>query len=109
MDVYYQNHPFRFEQSFGDPMTGHLLLDPAQRDLLAGLLGAENETWYLDKDGERLPADQLFARSPWSAPTKTGRLKLLCRFINIYDGSVMFNTPEDYPGDTSSWVLAGAT
>ena len=108
MDVYYQNHPFRFEQSPGDPAAGRLLLDHEQRELLTTLLGTEDEAWYLDEDGERLPADQLFALSQWSVPTRDGRLKLLCRFINLQNGSVMFNAPDDYPGDTSSWVRAGA-
>jgi hypothetical protein len=107
MDVYYQNHPFRFEQSRGDSMTGQLLLDQTQRNMLAALLDAQDETWGLDRDGMRLPEDQLFALSPWSVATRAGHLKLLCRFIDISTGSVMFNTPDSYPGDTSSWVLVG--
>lgn len=107
MDVYYQNHRFCFERSRDDSMTGKLLLDQAQRNLLAALLGAQDETWGLDRDGMRLSEDQLFEFSPWSLATRTGHLKLLCRFIDISTGSVIFNTPDSYPGDTSSWVLAG--
>lgn len=49
--------------------------------------------WYLDDDGERLPADRLFALSPWSCPGPVGPVKLLCRFLDLRDGSVRFNTP----------------
>ena len=83
------------------------MLDDRQRERLATLSAVDDESWYLDSDGERLPADQLFARSPWSCPGPAGPVKLLCRFLDHRDGSVRFNTPELYCGDLFRWMRAG--
>ncbi|MEH2370539.1 MULTISPECIES: hypothetical protein [Nostoc] len=96
MQVYYQQHVFSFVLSPGDSFDGHLVLDNRHKQLLAGLLAAEDECWYLDENGERLPSEQLFALSPWSYLTPTGPIKLLCRFLDLRDGRAMFSTSESY-------------
>ena len=108
MEVLYKTHPFRLEATPGNPMAGRLLLDHEQQMLLIALLDAEDESWALDSNGERLPADQLFLLSPWSVLTQNGPCKLLCRFINPQDGAVIFNTAESYPGDTATWARSQA-
>lgn len=107
MDVRYNGHAFGFEPAPGESWSGKLVLSDDQRTRLARLVAAEDECWGLDADGERLPDDVLFARSPWSGPGPTGPVKLLCRFLDLRDGSVRFNTPETYPGDTARWARPG--
>jgi hypothetical protein len=104
VQVHFQQHAFEFEPSPGEGFAGRLLLDEAQRELLASLSAAEDECWYLDDDGERLQADELFSRSPWSCPGAGGPVKLLCRFLDLRDGWVRFNTPDIYPGDLFRWM-----
>ena len=108
MDVYYNSHRFHFEPTPGESSSGRLLLDQDQRARLGKLLEAEDENWGLDSDGRRLAPDKLFALSPWSARTPDGSLKLLCRFVNLKDGVIIFNTQENYPGDTTAWIYDGA-
>jgi len=70
-----------------------------QARLLTSLLASELEDWYLDANGERLPSEQLFALSPWSAATRDGIIKLVCRFIDLKTGEVIFSVPETYGGE----------
>ncbi|MBN9517117.1 hypothetical protein J0H58_01140 [bacterium] len=107
MEVHYQGHGFAFEPSPGEAFAGRLVLDDRRREVLAALSAAEDEGWYLDASGERLPADELFARSPWSCPGPDGPVKLLCRFLDLHDGSVRFNTPALYGGELFRWLRAG--
>lgn len=107
MEVHYREHAFAFEPSSGEAFAGRLVLDDARRELLVALTAAEDECWYLDDGGERLPAEELFARSPWSCPGPDGAVKLLCRFLDLRDGSVRFNTPDLYGGDLFRWLRAG--
>ncbi len=104
MQVHYNEYAFEFEPSPDESFAGRLVLDDRQRALLAELTAAEDECWYLDADGERLADDRLFALSPWSCPGPDGPIKLLCRMLDLRDGSVRFNTSELYPGDVSRWV-----
>lgn len=104
MEVFYQHHPFKFDPLPGDPYAGRLTPDDAARELLARLVDAEDECWYLDAEGERLPSAELFARSPWSCPGPDGPVRLLCRLLDLRDGSVRFNAPEAYPGDLFRWL-----
>lgn len=99
MEVHYGKHVVGFEPSPGELFAGRLVLDEVQRELLAGLIAAEDECWYLDDDGERLPAERLFALSPWSCPGPDCPVKLLCRFLDLRNGSVQFTTPELYGGE----------
>ena len=107
MEVYYREHAFGFEPTPGAEFAGRLVLDDGQRALLAALTAAEDECWYLGDDGERLPADELFARSPWSCPGPACPVKLLCRWLDPRDGSARFNTPELYGGDVFRWMRPG--
>ncbi len=104
MEVHYQGHAFEFQPSPGEELVGRLVLDDNQRELLSALITAQDECWYLDADGERLPAEQLFALSPWSCPGPAGPVKLLCRFLDLRDGNVRFNTPELYGGEWFRWL-----
>ncbi len=104
MNVQYKSHQFSFDASPQDSFHGRLLLTEEQRVLLSSLLAAEDEDWDLDDDGERRPAEELFELSPWSARTPDGPRKLLCRFIDLRNGTVLFSTLESYPGDSSSWA-----
>ncbi len=95
-EVHYQRHVFGFARDAGELFAGRLLLDETQRALLVRLNEGEDEDWYLDEQGWRLPAEQLFARSPWSCRSETGTVKLLCRLLDYNDGRVLFSTPESY-------------
>jgi hypothetical protein len=109
MEVYYRGHAFIFEPSAEFPWKGNLHLDEQSRGLLSHLLESEEDDWCLGSDGERLPAEELFERTPWSATGPQGRVGLLCRFIDHRDGSVLFNTSDTYLGEMHAWVrgLAG--
>jgi hypothetical protein len=105
VEVHYRQHVFNFERFPGESLDGRLLLDDAQRQLLVQLVRSEDDCWYLDDDGERLPAAQLFERSPWSCPGPTGPIKLLCRILDLRDGRALFSTPEVYlEGGLYDWV-----
>jgi hypothetical protein len=105
VEVHYRQHAFNFEQFSGDALDGRLLLDDAQRELLAHLVEAEDECWSLDDAGERLPSVRLFERSPWSCPGPTGPIKLLCRLLDLRNGRALFSTPATYlEGGLYDWV-----
>ena len=104
MEVHYHEHVFEFEPSLGERFAGRLILDDSRRELLAALTAAEDECWCLDDDGERLPADRLFDLTPWSCPGQAGPVKLLCRFLDLRDGSARFNTPDMYGGELFRWM-----
>ena len=107
MEVHYRGHVFCYERLPSESLDGHLLLDDGQRELLAWLVEAEDECWYLDDGGERLPAEQLSPVSPWSYPGPTGPVKLLCRFLDLRNGRAMFSTPETYlEGGLYDWLRA---
>lgn len=91
-----RKHAFEFQPPLSEEFAGRLLLDVRHRELLAALTAAEGDDWYLDGDGERLPTDQLFARSPWSCPGPGNPVKVLCRWLDLRDGSARFSTPESY-------------
>jgi hypothetical protein len=109
VQVYYQEHAFEFEPLPGSAFAGRLVLDDGRRELLAALTAAEDECWYLGDDGERLPEDELFARSPWSCPGAAGPVKLLCRWLDLRDGTARFNTPELYLGEFFRWAALGGS
>lgn len=80
-------------------------LNEGQRAHLKGLLENEPEDWFLDLNGGRLPAEQLFSLSPWSYETSSGiRKKLLNRFINLDTGEAFFSVAETYGGQTFSRI-----
>ncbi len=105
MILHYREHAFRFERFSGESLDRRLLLDSRQTELLTSLIEAEDECWYLDNIGERLPSDMLFARSPWSWHSPRGTVKLLCRILNLSDGRALFSTPESYlEGGLYDWM-----
>jgi hypothetical protein len=104
VDVHYRGHLFEFKPSLGEAYTGNLVLDERQRRLLIKLTDAEDDDWYLNADGERRPAEELFARSPWSTPGPGGPIKLLCRWLDVHNGTVIYNTPDLYGGELFRWV-----
>lgn len=98
MEIYeirYGEHAFAFEPTTRDALEGRLRLEE-RRDLLSRLLEQEDETWYLDDDGQRLPVQELFKLSPWTGHALEGRIKLLCRFIDLRNGRVKFDLPDSY-------------
>jgi hypothetical protein len=109
VQVQYHDHAFGFEPSPGAVFAGRLVLDDGQRALLTALTAAEDECWYLGEDGERLSAEALFARSPWSTPGPAGPVKLLCRWLDLHDGTVRFNTPNLYLGEFFRWAALGGS
>lgn len=98
MEIYYRDHAFIFEPSTQSPWIGRLRLDDQSRTLLAGLIESDDDDWCLDDDGERLPAERLFLSTPWSVTSPHGRMGLICRFIDLRDGSALFNIPDTYLG-----------
>jgi hypothetical protein len=108
MEVFYREHVFTFEPSTESPLKGRLRLDDQSRALLARLIESEEDDWYLDRDGERLPAEKLFLHTPWSLASPKGRVGLLCRFIDYRDGSVLFDALDTYLGEMHAF-LSGRT
>jgi hypothetical protein len=104
MEVYYRDHAFIFEPDAESILKGHLRLDEKSRSALRHLIDSESDDWYLDADGERLPAEELFLRSPWSTNGPEGTVKLLLRFLNVGDGEILFNTPDRYFGEMYDWT-----
>jgi hypothetical protein len=96
VQIFYFQHAFRFEPTPGNALEGRLILDDEQRDLLHRLEAAEPEDWFLDDEGNRLPSEELFERTPWSCQGPSGPIKLLCRFIDYNDGRARFDVPETY-------------
>lgn len=103
MMLYYYDHPIEYEPSVDDPFDGRLILDDVKRELLQRLED-ENDGWYLDDDGERWPAEELFSRSPWRWESPAGTVKLLQRFLNYADGRTWFSTPTTYGGELFRWL-----
>lgn len=99
MEIYYRDHAFIFEASTESPWTGRLHLNDQSRTLLAELIKSEDDNWCLGGDGERLPAEKLFLSTPWSVAFPQGRVGLICRFIDLRDGSALFNAPDTYLGE----------
>jgi hypothetical protein len=99
---------FDFECSNSADLKGRLLLAEAQREWLRAYESRDDEAdspWYLDGSGERLPADELFRRSPWALVGGAGgNMKLLNRILNIDTGEASFNLPEQYGGEWFRWV-----
>jgi hypothetical protein len=96
------------ERAFEARADGHfqvsLVLTAEQKVELRTLIESEVEDWYLDENGERLPAEVLFQRSPWSVATIEGqRVNLLCR-LNIETGEAMFSAPSTYGGEFHDWL-----
>jgi hypothetical protein len=82
-----------------------LLLTREQKVELGNLIESEEEDWYLDENGERLPAEVLFQKSPWSVATGGGQYqKILCRFLNLETGEAMFSVPSMYGGEFHDWL-----
>jgi hypothetical protein len=105
MILKYGDTEFEFDCSAGGSLSGRLRLNGGQRAHLKGLLEREPEDWFLDRNGERLPAEQLFSLSPWSCETPDGtRKKLLSRSVNIDTGEALFSTAETYGGETFSFL-----
>ena len=90
--LYYRDHPFEYEPSAGKLFHGRLVLDD------------EDENWYLNDDGERWPAEELFSRSLWSWRSPSGTLKLLHRLLDYRDGRTWFSTPDTYGGELFRWM-----
>jgi hypothetical protein len=101
----YRNIEFEFECPAHGPLSGRLCLNERHRNLLRSLLESEPEDWYLDANGERLPAEQLFSLSPWSREISSGiSEKLLQRFINLDTGEALFSTSATCGEDTFTFL-----
>ena len=103
MVLYYRDHPFEYEPSGDNLFHGRLVLDDPKRELLRKL-DDQDDGWYLDDDGERLPPDELFSRSPWNWRRPSGTVKLLQRFLDYSDGRTWFSTPDTYGGELFDWL-----
>ena len=102
VQITFEDQVFDFECSGPTDLEGRLLLAEAQRKWLRACEDRDAEAdapWYLDASGERLPADELFKRSPWALMGGTGgNVKLLNRVLNLDTGEASFNLPEQYGG-----------
>lgn len=103
MVLHYQNRPFKYEPSPDDLFVGRLVLDDDERAWLERV-DEENDCWYLDDDGERLPPGELFEASPWSWQSPSGVVKLMQRFFDYKTGDTRFDTPDAYFGELYDWV-----
>ncbi|ALV07942.1 hypothetical protein [Roseateles depolymerans] len=94
---------FDFECLSETDLAGRLVLDKARRDWLRAQSEREDEAdapWYLDENGERLPAEELFLRSPWAIVRgAAGNIKVLSRFQNVETGEACFDLPDQYGGE----------
>ena len=105
MILRYRNIELEFDCPADGSLSGRLRLNEQQRNRLRALLENEPENWYLDADGERLAADQLFSLSPWSREISSGvREKLLQRFVNLNTGEASFSTSATYEGETFKFL-----
>jgi hypothetical protein len=103
-EVRCRDRVFPFARSDSEVLEGRLLLDDTARAMLDHLMKSESDDWYLDAEGNRLPAAELFERSPWSCPGPDGPVKLLCRFLDLRDGRVLFSTRESYSEGLYNWL-----
>ena len=94
MLIRYHEHGFEFRNERPGLFRGLLLLNAEEQKLLRELREGESDDWYLDDDGYRLDAEQLFARSPWAWDSPSGTVKLLCRYLNLNTGEAWFSTPD---------------
>ncbi len=101
----YRDHAFVFERAETHRYDGRLVLNDHDRQLLAMLTAAEPDDWCMDNNGERLPAEELFARTPWTYSGPQGPVKLLCRFL--WQDEARFETIESYAGELFDWVRFG--
>jgi hypothetical protein len=103
-----EDQVFDFACTSATDLKGKLLLVETQREWLRAYKRRQDEAdspWYLDEDGERLPEDELFDRSPWAlAEVPGGNLKLLNRMLNLDTGEAWFNLPEQYGGEWFRWA-----
>jgi hypothetical protein len=106
MILEYRGRQFEFLCTEPDAFTGRFVLNPGERELLASLLDSEEE-WFLDRNGERLPDEELFLRSPWSLETPNGSIKILSRLINAQTGEARFSTSGAYGGEFFKWLRHG--
>jgi hypothetical protein len=101
--LHYRNQPLTYEPSLDDPFVGRLRLNDEEKAWLSRM-DEENDCWYLDDEGERLPADKLFEASPWSWQSPSGTVKLLQRFFDWNSGETRFDIPDTYLGELFDWV-----
>ena len=106
MILKYADLEIEFDSLADGSLSGRLLLRDEQMNQLKAYLAKEPEDWALDRDGERLPVDQLFALSLWSWKRPGGDEKILNRFINIATGEALFSTRDTYAG--TDYLAAGA-
>lgn len=101
-EIHYHDRVIPFEPLPGNVFKGRLLLDDDLRELIRA--GTPEES-CLDGHGRRLPGTVLFSRSPWSCAGPAGSVKLLCRYLNLHDGQVLFSTPDSYlEGGLFDWM-----
>ena len=103
MVLYYRDRPFNYEPSPDNLFVGRLLLIDDEKAWLARM-NEEDDGWYLDEEGERLPGEQLFETSPWSWRSPSGTVKLVQRFFDSGNGHTRFNAPDTYLGELYDWV-----
>jgi hypothetical protein len=102
VELHYRDRPFKYAPSPDNFFEGRLLFCDEEWDWLAKR-DEEDDGWYLDGEGERLPPDRLLEASPWSWRSPSGTVKLLCRWLDR-DGRARFNTADTYPGELYDWV-----
>ncbi len=98
---------FDFECSSRTELNGRLLLTETQREWLRDHESRESgadSPWYLDGNGERLPAQELFNRSPWAIVSDSGNVKVLNRLLDLDTGEARFDLPDQYGGESFRWM-----
>ena len=108
MRVFCEEQGFDFECSSSTDLAGILHASQGQRDWLNERERREDESeqqpWYLDADGERLPPEVLFERSPWSIETASGKVKVLLRLFDHGTREARFDLPDAYLGEWFAWM-----
>ncbi|AJQ95087.1 hypothetical protein [Gynuella sunshinyii] len=106
MIIKFKNEEFEFDSSEVDEysINGHFKRSPEIKEQIERLENSLKEDWYLDRNGERLEDDLLFAASPWSIEAPFGQVKLIRRFHDLESGEAFFNTQLGYGGELFKWL-----
>ena len=92
---YYNQHQFSFRviEESDDILEGFFeWTEEIKKEFMRidGLIEAEDEFWYLDKNGDRLEDELLFQKSPWAIVHPESEQKIVQRMMKGSTGESRF-------------------
>lgn len=81
---------FRTSDCSDSVLRGFFVWDDSVKKRMLALDHDEDDVWYLDSEGNRLPDEGLFAKSPWSLVNCGARRKVVRRFMDYNTGEAWF-------------------